>query len=51
MLALPYTHGAWMGWSTITFVKSWLGNPLGIPLNSTVIPIPDLLNSGIFIGI
>jgi hypothetical protein len=31
--------------------RSWLGNPFGIPLNSVINPIPDLLNSGIFIGI
>ncbi len=30
---------------------AWLGNPLGILLNSAINPIPDLLNSGIFIGI
>ncbi len=28
-----------------------LGNPFGIPRNSTINPIWDLLNSGIFIGI
>jgi hypothetical protein len=28
---------------------SRLGNPFGIPRNSTINPIPDLLNSGIFI--
>ncbi len=31
--------------------KPWLGNPFGIRRNSAIIPIPDLLNSGIFIGI
>jgi hypothetical protein len=31
--------------------KPWLGNPFGIPWNSAINPIPDLLNSGIFIGI
>jgi hypothetical protein len=31
--------------------QAWLGNPLGIPRNSAIILIPDLLNSGIFIGI
>ncbi len=30
---------------------SWLGNPFGIPRNSTINPIPDLLNSRIIIGI
>jgi hypothetical protein len=30
--------------------RSWVGNLLGILQNSTIIPIPDLLNSGIFIG-
>jgi hypothetical protein len=30
---------------------TWLGNPFGIPLDSAINPIPDLLNSGIFIGI
>ncbi len=30
---------------------SWLGNPFGIPWNSAIIPIPDLLNSRIFIRI
>jgi hypothetical protein len=30
---------------------AWLGNLLGIPWNSAIIPNPDLLNSGIFIGI
>ncbi len=30
---------------------AWLGNPLGIPRNYTINPIPNLLNSGIFIGI
>jgi hypothetical protein len=29
----------------------WLGNPFGIPRNSAINPILDLLNSGIFIGI
>jgi hypothetical protein len=33
------------------FIKPWLGNPFGIPRNSAINPIPDLLNSGIFIGI
>jgi hypothetical protein len=32
-------------------VLSWLGNPFGILSNSAVNPIPDLLKSGIFIGI
>ncbi len=32
-------------------MKPWLGNPLRIPWNSAIIPIPDLLNSGIFIEI
>jgi hypothetical protein len=30
---------------------AWLGNPLEIPQNSAIIPIPYLLNSRIFIGI
>ncbi len=30
---------------------SWLGNPFGTPRNSAINPIPDLLNSGILIGI
>jgi hypothetical protein len=30
---------------------TWLGNPFGIPRDSAINPIPDLLNSGIFIGI
>jgi hypothetical protein len=29
----------------------WLGNPFGNPQNSAINPIPNLLNSGIFIGI
>ncbi len=29
----------------------WLGNLFRIPWNSAINPIPDLLNSGIFIGI
>ncbi len=32
-------------------LATWLGNPLRIPRNSAIILIPDLLNSGIFIGI
>jgi hypothetical protein len=28
----------------------WLGNPFRIPWNSAIDSIPDLLNSGIFIG-
>ncbi len=32
-------------------LATWLGNPLGIPWNSVIILILDLLNSGIFIGI
>ncbi len=31
--------------------KAWLGNPHRIPWNSAIIPIPDFLNSKIFIGI
>jgi hypothetical protein len=31
--------------------SAWLGNPFEIPPNSTINPIPDLLNSRIFIGI
>jgi hypothetical protein len=30
-------------------VPTWLGNPFGIPWNSAINPILDLLNSGIFI--
>jgi hypothetical protein len=33
------------------YLQTWLGNSFGIPRNSTINPIPDLLNSGIFIGI
>jgi hypothetical protein len=29
----------------------WLGNPFRILRDSAIIPIPDLFNSGIFIGI
>ncbi len=32
-------------------IESWLGNPFGNPWSSRINPIPDLLNSGIFIGI
>jgi hypothetical protein len=39
------------GTAFVTKIMAWLGNPLGIPWNSAIIPIPDLLNSGIFIGI
>jgi hypothetical protein len=34
-----------------TKVAAWLGNLLRIPQNSAIIPIRDLLNSRIFIGI
>jgi hypothetical protein len=33
------------------YLVAWLGNPFGIPQNSAINPIPDLLNSGIFIRI
>jgi hypothetical protein len=32
-------------------LAAWLGNPFGIPRNSAINPIPDLLNSKIFIQI
>ncbi len=32
-------------------MATWLGNPLKILQNSAIIPIPDRLNSGTFIGI
>ncbi len=35
------------GWQS----QTWLGNPFGIPRNSAINPIPDFLNSGIFIRI
>jgi hypothetical protein len=35
----------------IEWDQTWLGNPLRITPNSAINPIPDLLNSGIFIGI
>jgi hypothetical protein len=35
----------------INALPIWLGNPFGIPQNSAINPIPDLLKSGIFIGI
>jgi hypothetical protein len=31
--------------------QPWLGNPFQILWNSAINPVPDLLNSGIFIGI
>ncbi len=34
----------------IAGANTWLGNPFGIPWNSAINPILDLLNSGIFIG-
>jgi superfamily II DNA helicase RecQ len=37
--------------SKIWSLQARLGNPFGIPRNSTIIPISDLLDSGIFIGI
>ncbi len=35
----------------IKIKRTWLGNPFRIPRNSAINLIPDLLNSGIFIGI
>ncbi len=56
-------HGEFGGWwkesspSILTIAGMWrcpgtrLGNPFGIPWNSVIIPILDLLDSRIFIGI
>jgi hypothetical protein len=35
----------------VDLYKTRLGNPFGILRNSAINPIPDLLNSGIFVGI
>jgi hypothetical protein len=50
------TNGGGGGGSMLMVVAAavlatWLGNPFGIPRNSAINPILDLLNYGIFIGI
>jgi hypothetical protein len=49
-LSAPHAHSHAGGYFVLGSLP-WLGNPFGILQNSVINLIPDLLNSGIFIGI